>query len=113
MGRGGAFLRQSILPHSDGGKADRDGSPGNRSASFIRALQLPEDCRKGEALITLEGQERVRIENFRGISSYTQEEIRLITRKKKLCVAGRRLKIDSYSKDEIEISGVIESIGFL
>ncbi len=106
-------MKRSILQRADGREADGRGPQGSRSASLIRALQLPEDCRKGETLVTLEGQGRVRIENFRGISSYTPEEIRLVTRRKKLCVAGRGLKIDCYSRDEVEISGFIEKIGFM
>lgn len=81
-------------------------------AAFARSLQLPEDFSKGNILVSMQGQEHVVIENFKGISSYTEEEIRLITKRKKICVTGKRLKIDSYSKDEIEISGFINKIEY-
>lgn len=81
-------------------------------AAFARSLQLPEDFTKGNILVSMQGQERVIIENFKGISSYTEEEIRLITKRRKICVTGKRLKIDSYTKEEIEISGFINKIEY-
>lgn len=83
------------------------------AAALVRALQLPEDCQKGRTLVSMEGRERVCIENFRGISSYTAEEIRLLAKRDKICVTGKRLQIDCYTKDEIEISGFIESVKFV
>ena len=49
---------------------------------------------------------------FKGISSYTDTQIRLITRQGKICVTGRHLKIESYSRDEIEISGIIDKLEY-
>lgn len=74
---------------------------------LLGLLQIPEDVVKGNVLITMHGQEQLLIENFKGISSYTEDEIRLITRKQKLCVSGKKLKIDHYTKEEIIISGRI------
>ena len=80
--------------------------------SMTENLQFPDDFLKGNILVQIHGQEKVIIENFRGISSYTEEEVKLFTRKKKICVAGSNLKIDSYTKDEIEISGCIERLEY-
>ena len=82
------------------------------ASSLIHSLQLPDDYAKGNILLTMHGQEQLIIENFKGISCYTTEEIRLITRKKRISITGKRLKIDSYAKDEIEISGMIERIEY-
>ncbi len=81
-------------------------------ASLARSMQLPDDYAKGNILVTMQGQEHLIIENFKGISCYTSEEIRLVTRKKRICITGKRLKIDCYSKDEIEISGLIERLEY-
>lgn len=81
-------------------------------AAFARSLQLPEDYAKGNILVTMQGQEHLVIENFKGISSYTEEEICLVTRKKRIRITGRRLKVDCFTKDEIEISGVIEKLEY-
>ena len=82
-------------------------------SSFMRSMQLPEDYVRGNALISIQGQEHVCIENFKGIVSYTEEEIKVLTKRKQICVAGKRLKIDCYTKDEIEISGQISRIEYL
>ena len=82
-------------------------------SAFVRSMQLPEDCVHGNALVSIQGQEHVCIENFKGIVSYTEEEIKVLTKRKQICVAGKRLRIDCYTKDEIEISGQISRIEYL
>lgn len=81
--------------------------------SLTRSLQLPEDFVRGNILVQMQGRERVVVENFKGISSYTTQEIRLITRKNKICIYGKNLRIDSYTKEEIEISGVIDRLEYM
>lgn len=84
-------------------------SPG----TIVKAMQFPEDFVRGCALVAMEGQNRVTVENFRGILSCTLQEIRLIAGQKKLCITGKGLRIDSYSREEIEISGTIEKLEYL
>lgn len=81
-------------------------------AVFARSMQLPDDYSRGNVLITMQGQEHISIENFKGISSYTENEIRIITKEKRICITGKKLKIDCYSRDEIEISGIICKIEY-
>lgn len=81
--------------------------------AFVEAAQIPEDFVKGNVLVSIEGQERVVIENFKGISSYTEQEIRLLTKQKKICVSGKRLRITNYTKEEVEIAGRIEKLEYL
>lgn len=83
------------------------------SGVLAGAMQIPRDVVRGNVLVSMEGQERVLIENFKGISSCTQEEIRLVARKNKICVIGKHLKIDSYTKEEIEISGQIQRLEYI
>lgn len=85
----------------------------SRLNGLVRAMQLPEDLTKGNILVSMQGQERLIVENFKGISSYTTEEIRLITKCRKICITGRRLVIENYSKEEIEISGFIDKVEYL
>lgn len=82
-------------------------------ASFAHSMQLPDDYARGNALVSMQGQEHVCIENFKGIASYTEEKICLLTKRKKISITGKRLKIDCYTKDEIEISGFIEKLEYL
>ncbi|MCD8336491.1 MAG: YabP/YqfC family sporulation protein [Lachnospiraceae bacterium] len=81
--------------------------------NMVRALQLPDDYRKGRALVRMEGQEHVCVENFKGICSYTDEEVSLATAGNQIRIRGKRLRIDCYTKDEIEISGQIEAVAYL
>lgn len=81
--------------------------------AFVEAAQIPEDFLKGNVLVSIEGQERVVIENFKGISSYTEQEIRLVTNRRKICVSGKKLRIVNYTKEEIEISGYINKLEYL
>lgn len=80
---------------------------------IVRALQLPEDYRRGRALVHMEGREHVCVQNFKGICSYTTEEVSLATAGNQIRVSGKRLRIDCYTKDEIEISGLIEAVTYV
>ncbi|MCD8348101.1 MAG: YabP/YqfC family sporulation protein [Lachnospiraceae bacterium] len=86
---------------------------GKGKENLVRALQLPEDYRKGRALVHIEGREHVCVENFKGICSYTAEEVSLAAAGNQIRVSGKRLRIDCYTKDEIEISGLIETVTYL
>lgn len=79
---------------------------------LVRALQIPEDITRGTILVSMRGRERVTVENFKGISSYNTEEIRLLTKQSKVCITGKNLKIENYSRDEIEISGIITKLEY-
>ncbi len=81
-------------------------------ASVARSLQLPEDCQRGRPLVSATGRERIRIENFKGICSYTPEAVSLKTADGRLTVNGKCLMIDCYTKDEMEISGKIRTVEF-
>lgn len=81
--------------------------------AFVEAAQIPEDVLKGNVLVSMEGQDHVVIENFKGISSYTEREIWLVANRRKICVAGEKLKIDNFTKEEIEISGYIRKLEYL
>lgn len=82
-------------------------------ADWIRSAGVPEDCIRGRSSISVQGHDHVSIENFKGLVSYTEEEIRVLTKQQKICVAGKKLQIDCYTKEEIEISGLISRIEFL
>lgn len=79
---------------------------------LVGALQLPDDLAKGKILVSMHGQERVWIENFKGISSYSPQEIRLLARGTCICIQGEHLEITTYTKEEIAIEGRILSLSF-
>lgn len=82
-------------------------------SSLWRTMQLPEDLIHGKAIVSMHGYEHLYIENFKGIVSYTETEIKVLTRDRKICISGKRLKIDSYTKEEIEISGYIMKLEYI
>lgn len=82
------------------------------AGSLTKALQLPDDFSRGSVLVSMHGQEHIWIENFKGISSYTEEEIKLVTKRRNVCICGKHLRIASYAKDEIEITGYIQKLEY-
>lgn len=90
-------------------KEKRDTVPGGK---LLHSLQFPDDLLRGNALITLHGQEHLRVENFKGIVSYSEEEVRLAAVHGCVCIAGCHLRIVSYTKEEIEIAGHIRAVSF-
>lgn len=80
--------------------------------SLARFLQFPEDYRKGNARIIMEGQNHLIVENYKGICSYTEHQITLLVNRRKLIITGKRLCIQCYTKLEVEVSGIIEKIEY-
>ena len=81
-------------------------------AAFLRSMQFPEDSICGHAMIHMQGQERICVENFTGIALYTEHEIQITAKQKKIHIIGKHLKIDGYTKGDIEVSGSISKIEF-
>ncbi len=67
---------------------------------------------KGYPVITLEGRERVYIENFHRLCRLSTTEIRLSSALGALCVRGRELRITCFSPLEVHICGKIDSVSF-
>ncbi len=98
--------------HETNGATNASAPKTSLSASLFRAFQLPDDCVRGHTLVSMTGQKRVCIENFRGICSYTSEAVRLTASGGRICVSGEHLEIDCYTQDEIEITGRIQKVEF-
>ena len=65
-----------------------------------------------ESNITFIGRRKLKIENYRSILVFQEEEIRIQTKRYKIKIAGKRLEIPYYDKEEMEITGLIESVRF-
>lgn len=85
---------------------------GNKN-KLIKNLDLPEDLFLGYANIYLNGNREIYISNHRGIMSYGQEEITVLTKEYQLQIKGKALDISSYTKDELTIKGYIHSLEFI
>lgn len=71
-----------------------------------------QDVLHGESILTSIGRQTLKIENYRSILLYTDENIRIQAKHYKVSVRGKRLCIRYYDKDEMEICGMMESITF-
>ena len=79
---------------------------------MLEALQLPDDLTRGTILLSMHGQEHLWIENFCGLSAYSDEEVRILIRDGWVKISGSHLEILTYTKEEIEIAGCICSVCF-
>ena len=80
---------------------------------FIQAFDLPQDLFLGYPNISLCGNRELYISNHRGILSYGQEEILLLTKEHQILIKGKELDIASYTQDELSIQGYIFSVEFI
>lgn len=57
----------------------------------------------------LTSNDQIYVENYRGIISYTENEIKISTSKFPVKISGNKLQISQIAADEITISGKIKS----
>ena len=79
----------------------------------ISTLDLPKDLFLGACNISLCGNREIYISNHRGILSYGQEEIIILSKEHQIQIKGRGLFISSYTKEELIIQGYIQSMEFI
>ncbi len=84
----------------------------NLKTRITDATGLPKDVLLGVPLITVTGQTEACIENYRGLLEYTDKLIRIQTKTGKIHITGRNLQIQSYTNDEMKITGHIMLIEF-
>ena len=103
MAKAGRYLKQ---------KQRRERKYEHRKETLLESLGLPQDVLCGETLLSVVGNRKLRIENYRSILIYTDTLIRIQTKPYKLTVSGKNLSIRSYDKDEMEIVGHLDSVVF-
>ena len=75
-------------------------------------LRIPPEISSGDARITILGTYRVWIEHYRGILEYTDKTVVLQGKQGKICVEGKRLRIDYYTKEDMVIRGKILAVRY-
>ena len=78
-----------------------------------KAFEFPADVILDIPRITIEGNNRLIIENHGGIIEYSMERIRIRIRHGESLIQGKRLIIATILKDQIEINGEITKVEFL
>jgi sporulation protein YqfC len=84
-----------------------------KSEAIVSSLELPKDLFLGMPLLSLEGDRTLSIANHRGIVRYSSEAIVVATRSHAIEITGRALVIPRFSREMIEITGVVKSVTFL
>ena len=79
---------------------------------LMNTLEVPEDLASQESLLTITGSSCLYIENYKSIQFYSQNSIRILTRKGRIRICGKSLKIQYYTSDEMGISGNFQEIVF-
>lgn len=80
--------------------------------SLPELLKLPQDAVRGETILNFVGPQALLVENYRSILLYSDTEIRLQAKHYRLKITGTRLCIRYYDKDEMKITGRMETITF-
>lgn len=85
---------------------------GRKKDTLVESLRLPQDAVRGETLLTFIGKGAVLVENYRSILLYSDTSIKIQAKRYRLVIVGRNLCIRYYDKDEMKITGQLESITF-
>lgn len=76
------------------------------------ASELPKDVVLGQPVVTILGQIELTIENYRGITEYTDVLIRIQTKAGQIRIEGRNLCVEYYTNSDMKITGLIEHIEY-
>ena len=77
------------------------------------AASMPKDVVMGASVVTGLGDFEVCIENYRGITEYTESLVRVQTKGGQIRLTGRRLQIEYYTNDEMKVTGKIQTLEFI
>lgn len=80
---------------------------------IVSSMEIPRDLAFKEALVTVTGNNRLCIENYRNILEYKENCILVLSKNGRVRVSGSRLEILYYTNDEMVITGHIREIKFL
>ena len=81
-----------------------------KKESVVSALQIPKDIGLGAVVMWITGREQICLENYRYIITYTEEELCIQAKTLQVVITGKKLKIDYYTNEMMQISGCIDSI---
>lgn len=88
-------------------------SRGNWMERLTEGLDLPSEPIPGQPLVELTGERRVLIENHRGVTQYGREKICVKVKFGQLAIQGCGLELARMTKEQLIISGRIDSITLL
>ena len=77
---------------------------------LLDRLDLPGETLPGQVLVEIAGENRVLIEQHRGIREYTPERIGVCVRYGTVEICGRGLELRSMSREQLIICGQIDGV---
>lgn len=73
---------------------------------------MPKDVLLRAAVVSITGNFEVCIGNYRGITEYTDNLVRIRTKGGQIRITGLRLQVEYYTNDEMKITGRINAVCF-
>jgi sporulation protein YqfC len=77
---------------------------------LLDRLDLPGETLPGQVIVEIAGENRVLIEQHRGIREYTRERISVCVRYGMLEICGQGLELRSMSREQLIVCGQIDSV---
>lgn len=77
---------------------------------FTNGINLPTEAIPGLPLVEISGDKRVLIENHKGVSVYSVNEIHVKVSYGCLCIYGSNLELAQMTKQQLVVTGVITSV---
>lgn len=84
----------------------------NLKTRVAQAANMPKDVVFKVPIVTITGQLELCIENYRGITEYTESLVRIQTKIGQIKITGKQLQIAYYTNDEMKITGKIISVEY-
>ena len=73
---------------------------------------VPKDVAMGLPILTSTGTTDLCVENYRGMTEYTDQIIRLQSKSGQIKITGKKLEVIYYTNDEMKIHGHIRTIEY-
>ncbi len=77
---------------------------------FTDTLRIPADVSQGDFRMTITGDKRIWVENYRNILEYSDHQILLQGNRNRLSIEGECLCIDYYTKEDMMVKGTIRAV---
>lgn len=79
---------------------------------LVNALELPKDLLLGMPYLTMNGNRELLIENHRGILTYSDRQMVVLTKSYQIEITGKELYVEYYTADLMKIQGQMDGIAF-
>ena len=73
---------------------------------------VPKDVAMGLPILTITGTNDLCVENYRGMTEYTDQIIRIQSKSGQIKIPGKKLEVIYYTNDEMKIHGHIRTIEY-